>query len=53
MKTSDEEVSKEFKDKVEQFLKGFLNYEDLSPENKALYDIIADICGEEEEEEHD
>ncbi|MRG86709.1 hypothetical protein [Salinibacillus xinjiangensis] len=51
MKPNDEEVSEEFKDKVEQFLKGFLNYEELSPENKALYDIIADICDEEEENE--
>jgi hypothetical protein len=43
------EVSEEFKKKVEQLRKKLLHYEELSPKDKALYDFIADICEEEGE----
>lgn len=44
MNQKEEEVSEEFKKRVEQFVQDLVNYEELTPENKALYDIIAEIC---------
>lgn len=48
MNPKEEEVSEEFKKRAEQLVQDLVNYEELTPENKALYDIIAEMCKEDE-----
>jgi hypothetical protein len=48
---SNGEVSEEFKKRVEKLCRELLNYEDLKPHDKALYDFIVDICEEEDTDE--
>lgn len=49
MYPKDEDVSEEVKKRVEKLCRELLDYEKLSPTEKALYDFIAEICKEEDE----
>lgn len=51
MQPNEEGISDEFRENVDRLQEQLVRYDELTPENRALYDFIAAVCAEEEDEE--